>query len=321
MSGRFLSRRDLADAKFVEKLTASICSAVEGRCLIAEPLSKHTSFRVGGPAALYVYPAHESALVALLKLCREDLLDVFVIGYGNNLLVSEDGFPGCVIDLSEAFREIVIEECKLTAGAGVWLNNVVKMTAEHGLSGMEKLAGIPGGVGGGMAMNCGAFGTFISDRLNSLQVMNYNGEVKELKKEQIEFGYRCAPGLIGEILLSADFILDSGKPEQSLRLVEETITERYRRNVMTLPSAGSTFRNPEGHFAAKLLESVGAKGMKVGGVEVSSQHANFIVNTGGGSAKDIVTLIKKVRELVYKNHQVDLKLELRTLGFDHEIDA
>jgi UDP-N-acetylmuramate dehydrogenase len=321
MSVKPLSRKDLADVKLVRKLAASICRSIEGRCLIGEPLAKHTSFRVGGPAALYVYPANSEALASLLKLCNECSLDVFVIGYGNNLLVSDDGFPGCVIDLTEAFRKILIEGVKLTASAGAWLNDVVEKTAEHGLTGMERLAGIPGGVGGGMAMNCGAFGTFISDHLKSLRVMDYSGEANDLARDVIEFGYRTAPGLAGRIVLGAEFELEYDKPRQTLRLIEETIAERYRRNVMTLPSAGSTFRNPTGHFAARLLESVGAKGMKVGGVEVSAQHANFIVNTSGGSAADIAALIRKLRELVYKNHQIELKLELRTIGFDYEIDA
>jgi UDP-N-acetylmuramate dehydrogenase len=175
--------------------------------------------------------------------------------------------------------------------------------------------------GGGMAMNCGAFGTYISDHLKSLRVMNYSGELNDLAREAIEFGYRTAPGLAGRIVLGAEFELECDKPRQTLRLIGETIAERYRKNVMTLPSAGSTFRNPPGHFAARLLESVGARGMKVGGVEVCSTHTNFIVNTSGGSAADIAALIRKLRELVYKNHQIDLKLELRTLGFDYEIDA
>ncbi len=321
MSGTFLSRGDLSDRGLVDKIAGEIRTEVNGRCLAVEPLSVHTSLKVGGPAAFYVYPADKAALSALLKLCRDRLLEVLIIGYGNNLLVSDDGFPGCVVDLTEVFNGMIVEENRLIVGAGAWLNDVVDLTADHGLSGMEKLAGIPGSVGGGVSMNCGAFGTQISDCLTELEVMNYNGEFMTLSASTIEFGYRCAPGLIDKIILQAAFHLEKEESKLVSGLIEETIAERHSRNIMTLPSAGSTFRNPEGRFAARLLDSVGAKGMKMGGVEVSSKHANFIVNSGGGKAEDIVALISKLREMVYKRYDIDLKLELRTVGFDYEIDA
>ncbi len=320
MTSGLLERRELADERLVDKIAADISCNVNGRCLKNEPLSNHTSFKVGGPASLYVYPADKEALAALLKLCRSRSLDVLIIGYGSNLLVSDDGFPGCVIDLVDAFREVRKDDDSIVAGAGALLNDVVQLTADYGFTGLEGLAGIPGGVGGGMSMNCGAFGVHISDHLVELEVMDFQGTVKNLLKSDIEFGYRSALGLAGQIVLRAVFQPGKDKPASIRKKIEETIAERHRRNVMSLPSAGSVFRNPSGHFAAQLLESVGAKGMRVGGAEVSSHHANFIINTRGGSAGDIVELIGRLRGIVHERYGIDLKLELRTVGFDNVLE-
>ncbi|NQT33760.1 UDP-N-acetylmuramate dehydrogenase [bacterium] len=321
-----LDRKDLSDRQLVELIAEDIRSSVEGRCIVHEPLSGHTSFRVGGPAALYVYPAGIEALSSLLQFCRDRSLNTLIIGYGNNLLVSDAGFAGCVIDLMETtshserseespFKYIAVEGERITAGAGVWLNDLIMQTADNGLTGMEELAGIPGGIGGGMSMNCGAFGRFISDHLEELKIMELDGEIKTVTGSKIEFGYRIAPGLKNRIVLEAAFDLQREKAEIVNRVIAETIAEREKRNIMTLPSAGSVFRNPEGYYAARLLDSVGARGMKSGGVEVSSLHANFIVNSGNGTAADIMNLILRLKEKVYTKYNLELKLELRTIGF------
>ena len=314
---KLLDLKDLSDRQFVEFIAEDIRSTVEGRCIVQESLSRHTSFKVGGPAAWYVYPAGIEALSSLLQFCRDHSLNTLIIGYGNNLLVSDAGFAGCVIDLTETLKEITVEGERITAGAGVWLNDLIMQTADNGLTGMEELAGIPGGVGGGMSMNCGAFGRFISDHLAEVEIMKLDGEVKTVAGSKIEFGYRTAPGLKDWIVLEASFDLHREKPEHVKRVIDETVAERERRNIMTLPSAGSVFRNPEGYFAARLLDSVGAKGMRSGGVEVSSLHANFIVNNGNGTAADIMNLIRTLKEKVYRKYNLELKLELRTIGFEN----
>jgi len=316
-----LGRIELTDEKLVSKIFEDIRASVAGRCLVEEPLSRHTSLRIGGPATFYVYPSDRDALRSLLQLCTDRRLEVLIIGYGNNLLVSDEGFPGCVIDLSDGFASICTDVNDVTAGSGAWLGDVVRLTADRGLSGMERLAGIPGSVGGGMSMNCGAFRTYISDTLIELEVMEMDGKTAKKASEEIDFGYRVAPMLSGKIVLQALFRLESEKPETVEGLITETISERFRRNVMTLPSAGSVFRNPEGKFAAQLLDEVGAKGLQTGGAKVSEGHANIIVNSGSGTAGDVVDLIKKLRGMVYKRHNIELKLELRTIGFDHVIDA
>ncbi len=312
---RLLTASDLKDQKLVDELKVRIERETSCRCLLDEMLSKHTSWRVGGPARLYAYPSSESALNRLIQFCNSVGLAFFTIGYGTNLLVSDDGFAGCVIDLAEGAREIVVDGESLTAGGGAWLGEVVRIAAENGLSGMEKLAGIPGGVGGGMSMNAGAFGMAISDRLIDVTVVGSDGVSVRLEKDQIGFGYRSAPAFVGKTITRANFLMLKRRKSQVIRAVEDTITDRFRRNVMTLPSAGSVFKNPVGGFSAKMVEAVGGKGMKEGGVEVSLLHANFIVNTGSGSSADVVRLIRRLRGLVHDQFGVLLEMEVRTLGF------
>ena len=305
-----------ADDRFWEELALRLPSALKCRCLTKEPLAKHTSWRVGGPAALYVYPDDENAVSALLQFCRENMLPHFIIGYGTNLLAHDRGWTGCVIDLANACRTLKIEGDTVKAGAGVWLNDLVKTTAESGLQGMEKLAGIPGGLGGGLSMNCGAFGGAISDCLTSVKVSEPDGTRRTLGRDEVGFQYRRAPGLVGRVVLGAGFQMPAAPRAEVVQAMEATIQERYRRNVMTLPSAGSVFKNPPGNFAAKLIEAVGAKGTRLGGAEVSTLHANFIVNARGGTAADIAGLVRHVRQQVWLKHNIRLELEVRTLGFD-----
>ncbi|MCF7811757.1 UDP-N-acetylmuramate dehydrogenase [bacterium] len=304
------------DIKLIENIATIIRDNVKGICRTNEPMSNHTSFKVGGPAAIYAYPEDENALKSLVQICQTHTIKTLLIGYGNNLLVSDDGFNGCVIDLTKTFRSIDVDDTHVSASSGVWLSDVVDIAAVEGLSGIEKLAGIPGAVGAGLSMNCGAFGSYISDFLVDVKVMDSQGGTKSLLRAEIEFGYRESPGLHGLIVLKAGFKLNHEKPEIVRIFVDETIAERHRRNVMILPSAGSVFRNPEGNYAAKLLEGVSAKGMRVGGVEVSKAHANFIVNSNNGKASDIMELIQKLKDLVFTKYKVELKLELRTVGFD-----
>lgn len=316
MSSELLTRAQLADNRLVRELAFEIGREVEGRCIIDEPLAKHTSWRIGGPARLYVYPASPAALSALIQFCRAKGLPTFTIGYGTNLLVADEGFAGCVMDLVEAARGISVKGNQLRAGGGAWLGEVVRLAAEHGLGGMEKLAGIPGGVGGGLSMNAGAFGMAVSDHLTELDVVTADGEQLTISEADVGFSYRSAPGLVGKSVFEARFQLPPARKEEIIRAVEETITERFRRNVMTLPSAGSVFKNPPGVFAATLIEAVGGKGLGLGGVEVSKLHANFIVNARGGTANDILKLIRRLRRLVRDRFDLTLELEVRTLGFE-----
>jgi UDP-N-acetylmuramate dehydrogenase len=314
-----LTSAELGNKKLVRDLKRKIENQTGCRCLEGESLAKHTSWRVGGPARFYVYPPSCNALAEVIQLCKSERLAFFTIGYGTNLLVSDDGFTGCVIDLAEGARSITLNGDELTTGGGAWLGEVVRTVAENGLSGMEKLAGIPGGVGGGMSMNAGAFGMAISDHFISANVVGNDGKMLAMSKEDVGFGYRSAPGFVGKTIFSAKFHLIKARKNQVIRAVEETIADRFRRNVMTLPSAGSVFKNPVGGFSAKMIEAVGGKGLKEGGVEVSKLHANFIINTGGGTAGDVIRLIRRIRSMVHAKFGVYLELEVRTLGFASNI--
>jgi len=316
----FLSRAELADDRLAAQIAEGITKEVPGRVIVDEPLFKHTSFRIGGPARFYVYPASTDALCSLVQFCRAKKLRLFTIGFGTNLLVADEGFAGCVADLNEGARTLEIKDTLLTAGGGVWLGEVVRTAAERGLAGMEKLAGIPGGIGGGLSMNAGAFGMSISDHLFELEAVTEVGETVVMSKSDVAFGYRSAPGLAGKSVTKALFQLPRGRKSELVRVVEETIAERYRRRVMTLPSAGSVFKNPSGGFAAKMIESIGGKGMTEGGVGVSPHHANFIVNERDGCAADVIRLIRRLRRLVREEYGVALELEVRRLGFEEEPD-
>jgi len=308
---------DLTDKKSIEDIAKEIRQNINGRLLIDEPLSGHTSFRIGGPARFYFYPSRVKDLTNIIEYCKDKRLKSFIIGFGTNLLVSDRGFAGCVIDLAEACRGIEIEDVQLTAGAGVCGNDVVRTAAENGLDGLTRHAGVPGAIGGWVFMNSGAFRSSISDYLIDVKVLGQDGTVLTMTKDDIGFTYRAAPGLNGKIILNARFGLKRGNRYQLLHEVEEIIKERYRRHVMILPSTGSVFKNPPGRFAAKLIDSVGGKGMAVGGVAVSSQHANIIVNRNG-TASDVVELIGRIRKMIKERYEVDLELEIKTLGFEDD---
>ncbi len=307
---------DLTDHKNLEELAQKLRSSAQVRCLVNELLSKHTSYKVGGPASLYVYPTNESALSATLKFCIANSIQVFIIGFGTNLLVSDEGFKGCVIDLKKCCATLEVDDDMLTVGSAVCLNDAVKFAAESGLGGnWDKLAGISGGVGGALVMNAGAFRASISDYLIDIDVMDYDGEMSNLSKNEVGFDYRSASALRNKIVLKARFKLPHRSPDEAIRAMEDTIAERHRRNVMVLPSAGSVFKNPSDHFAAKLIESLGGKGMRVGKVRVSPDHANIIVNDEGGSAGDIAALIIKLKQLVHERHDIELEMEVKAVGF------
>lgn len=315
-----LTRADLKDSLLIENLEQAMISETGAKVLIDEPLSKHTSWRIGGPAKLYAYPVSLESLCSVIKFCNHHGLETFSIGYGTNLLASDEGFAGCVIDLADAARYLKIQDQFVTCGGGVWLGELVRSVAESGLKGMERLAGIPGGVGGALAMNAGAFGMSISDHLTEVRTVDAEGAIQILPRNAVNYGYRTAPGLVGRTVFDARFELHRDYRELVVGVVEETINDRFRRNVMTLPSAGSLFKNPEGGFAAKMIEAVGGKGLVEGGVEVSQLHANFVVNQRGGTAMDILNLIRRIRKLVRNRFGATLNLEVRLVGFEGEVD-
>ena len=293
-------------------------SAIAGshQILENEPMSRHTTFRVGGPADVLFLPESEEQLVQALSIAREAGVPCVVIGNGSNLVVKDGGIRGLVIALGEGMAAIARAGETLTAWAGASLARVSAYAQASGLSGLEFASGIPGTLGGGCAMNAGAYGGQLSDVLVDARVL-LDGEVRTLTVEEMQMGYRTSlPLRRGGIVISARFALTPDDPEAIAARMRELNARRRDKQPLNYPSAGSTFKRPEGYFAGALIEQAGLKGKRVGGAQVSEKHAGFIVNTGGATAADILTLIGTVQDEVADRFGVRLETEVRILGED-----
>ncbi len=278
-----------------------------------ESMSLHTTWQVGGPADYFLCPVDSSELIEIVRISKKHNQPVQVVGNGSNLLVLDGGIRGLVVYIGEAFCYISRTEKGLLAGAGTPMTMLAKSAAHYNLSGIEFAVGIPGSLGGAVIMNAGAFGGYIGDSVSSVSLINTEGQTATLNRDQISFGYRTS-NLVGMgIVFEVSFNLDQGDPEESTRQMEYFLAERRRRHP-SLPSCGSVFRNLPGQPAGHLIEQVGAKGLRVGGAEVSTQHANFIVNTGSATASDILQLIKTVQTMVKDKFVCELHPEVRIIG-------
>lgn len=279
----------------------------------SEPMSLHTSWKVGGPADYYLLPADEGELQEIVRYGNKTGLPLFVFGNGTNLLVRDGGIRGLVVHLGAPFNYIYREGSSLRAGAGTPLTMLAREAAKEGLGGLGFGAGIPGSLGGALVMNAGAFGSYIGRLVSKIRLVRFDGKAITLGREDIVFGYRksnlAEKGIIVEALLE----LEKGDPEELNREVEHCLGERRRRHP-ALPSAGSVFRNPPERPAGSLIEAAGGKGLSVGPARVSEKHANFIINPGGASAGDIEELIERVRRLVREKFAVELQAEVRIIG-------
>lgn len=279
-----------------------------------EPMSAHTTFRIGGPADLMFFPASEEQLCMALRAAKERGIPAMVMGNGSNMIVRDGGIRGLVIVLGERFSRIDLEGERLSAQAGASLARVAAAAQAASLSGLEFASGIPGSLGGGCAMNAGAYGGQLSDVLEEARVY-LNGEVRTLSCAEMQMGYRTTlPLREGGIVLSARFRLHPDDGEAILARMKELNARRRDKQPLNYPSAGSTFKRPEGHFAGSLIEQAGLKGRSVGGAQVSSKHAGFIVNTGGATAADVLALIEQVQEEVFSRFGVRLEPEVRITG-------
>ncbi|MCR5584943.1 MAG: UDP-N-acetylmuramate dehydrogenase [Lachnospiraceae bacterium] len=285
-----------------------------------EPLSRHTSFRIGGPAAFYAICENETELKDAIRICKEENVKFFLLGNGTNVLAADEGYDGVILRLGGDFNLISIREdindgsAFITSGAGVALTQLSMYALKKGFTGLEFAHGIPGSVGGGIFMNAGAYGGELNDTLVSVKVMAPDGEIKEVTKEEAEMGYRTSRfEKTGEFILSGTFHLKVYPRIPIRTMMEEYKRRRIEKQPLDLPSAGSAFKRPEGNFAGKLIEEAGLKGFKVGGAAVSEKHAGFIVNTDNATAADVEAVIENVREKVYKNSGVMLEPEIRIL--------
>ena len=281
---------------------------------INEPMKRHTSFRAGGDAAWFAIPETVQELKAVLDACKKADTPWYVIGNGSNLLVSDEGFPGVIIS-TEKFDTLKIEGTTLTAGAGVILSKAANLAYRSGMTGLEFAAGIPGSIGGACVMNAGAYGSEMKNVLKSVTVLNGEGDVVVLPAEELELGYRTSViAKAGYLVLEAEMELCKGDPEAIKAVMDDLAFKRKDKQPLEFPSAGSTFKRPEGYFAGKLIEDAGLKGFSVGGACVSEKHAGFVINKGDATATDIYRLCKQVEAKVLEQFGVQLELEVKLLG-------
>lgn len=283
-----------------------------------EPLKNHTSYKIGGKAKYYTFPENVKDLISVLEYAANSEIPFFIIGGGSNLLFSDKGFPGVVIDLTRHFKKIEISDEKIVTEAGARLSNLVRACADNSLSGFEELTGVPGTVAGAVVMNAGAFGSEISRNLTEISVLNHKLNLSSVKRDNLNFEYRKSSLPEGWIILSCTFEAITGIPSEEIKEKGRRFLDR-RKSTQPLDcySAGSVFKNPE-HAppAGKLIDMAGLKGLRVGGAEVSGKHGNFIINRGDATAQDVLKIIDIVREKVFRDFRVSLELEIKLVGFD-----
>ncbi len=283
--------------------------------LIAEPMKKHTSFRIGGPADCLALPQNEEELKALLRKAAEQSVPVTLIGNGSNLLVRDKGIRGLVIKLGNMLNDITVCGNSITFGSGVSLAMAARKAAELALSGMEFAVGIPGSIGGAVYMNAGAYDGDMSKVVTRVRVIDMAGEVSELKASELAFSYRhTALQGRGLIVTAVTVELACGDKEAINAKMADFSNRRLTKQPLDLPSAGSMFKRPPGYFAGTLIDQTGLKGYTVGGAQVSEKHAGFVVNIGGATAHDVLQLIRDVQDKVFAAHGVHLEPEVLVLG-------
>ncbi len=280
-----------------------------------EPMEKHTTFKIGGPARWFLDAGCEEDVERALSIAKTHGLPAIVIGRGSNLLVADRGLDALVIEIGNGMSQIHVDGCSVTAQAGARLSVLSQEAARHGLSGLEFAAGIPGGVGGGTAMNAGAYGGQMSDVLTGARAIE-DGRIVKIPAQDMELGYRQSRILKRNgVVLSASFALTPDDPARITERMQELNRRRREKQPLSFPSAGSVFKRPEGYFAGALIEGAGLKGCRIGDAMVSPLHAGFIVNVGHATAEDVRSLIEHIQNTVYQKDGVRLETEVRMLGF------
>ncbi len=294
------------------KKTASL-NAVRGELHFDEPLSRYTSWRIGGPAQRFFRPADKADLIRFLHTlpAHEPLL---WLGLGSNVLVRDGGVRGTVICTVNRLSNMALENDLVYAEAGVPCAHVARFCSIHGLTGMEFLAGIPGTLGGALAMNAGAFGSETWNWVNAVETVDRRGELYRRKPSEYEISYRSVKGPKNEWFLGAWLKPHPGDIQEGQRRIRELLARRNQTQPTRFPNGGSVFKNPPGDHAARLIEACGLKGKQIGGAKISELHANFIINMGNARAKDVETLIAIIREEVKRQHGIELELEIQIIG-------
>ncbi|MBC8144687.1 MAG: UDP-N-acetylmuramate dehydrogenase [bacterium] len=290
-----------------------IRKSFRGRVAVNEPLEKYTTFRIGGPADIYLEPVDKDDAVALIVHLRRDKVPFFLMGNGSNILIADEGIRGAVVNLEHGFNYVTADDDVIKAGAGIKLAKFVDYCIGRGCSGAEMLAGIPGTLGGAVIMNAGAYGGEISDHMLSIEIIR-ESTLMTIGKDQAGFAYRTS-SLTRDVVLEASFRLPSGSKDEMKTIRRETMLKRNSSQPVQFPNAGSIFKNPPGDFAARLIQESGLKGRRVGNAEISELHANFIINCGGASAHDVIELAAIARDEVKRMFDIELELEVKPVGF------
>lgn len=284
--------------------------------LLNEPMKHHIYFKLGGPADILLTPKTIEQVVEAVKFCTNKKIPYYIIGNGSNLLVKDGGFRGVIIKLSK-LQEIKVEEDKIIAMGGAQLCDVSKVALDHSLTGFEFACGIPGSIGGAVTMNAGAYGGEMVNVTESALIMDRDCNLRLLSNEELELGYRSSAVMKhGYTVLQVTLKLVKSEYAKIKEKIDDLTTRREDKQPLEYPSAGSTFKRPEGHFAGKLIQDSGLKGATVGGASVSEKHSGFIINKNNATAKDVLELIELVQKTVKENFGVELHPEVRIIGED-----
>ncbi len=299
-----------------QKIKQKFCELLgEEQVLVDEPMSCHTTFRIGGPADYFLIPKSYEQIARILEICREEALSYFILGNGSNLLVSDEGYRGVIIQLYRNMSHVRVEGTKVYASCGALLSGIAAAAKNASLTGFEFAGGIPGTLGGAVVMNAGAYGGEMKDVLEEVTVMTNAGEILKIPVKDMQMGYRTSiVKTAGYLVLGAVISLLEGNIEEIKARTRELTEMRTSKQPLEYPSAGSTFKRPEGYFAGKLIMDSGLGGYRVGGAQVSEKHCGFVINAGGASAKDVRDLMEAVTNKVYEKFGVTLEPEVKFLG-------
>lgn len=281
-----------------------------------EPMSRHTTFRIGGPARYFVQPENAEEVQRLIAACKGEQIPYYIVGNGSNLLVSDKGYDGVVIRIGPRMNKVMVKGERICAQAGALLSQIAHAALEHSLTGMEFAAGIPGTLGGACLMNAGAYGGEMCQILVKVTALSPSGEIVVLPVEQLQLGYRTSLLMKeGYVVLEAELSLTKGEKDAIMARMEELKQQRAAKQPLEYPSAGSTFKRPEGAFAGKLIMEAGLRGYRVGGAQVSEKHCGFVINADHATAADVRRLMADVQRLVEESSGRKLEPEVRFLGF------
>ncbi len=302
----------------IETVMNEINNKTASLCLMNGSLKKHTTYRIGGPADLMIFPKSKQDLIKVIEIINKNKIQLTILGSGSNVLVSDNGIRGAVISLKNSLKKIKVDDNILYAECGTMLGKIVKYAVKNNLIGLENLNGVPGTLGGALIMNAGAWGGEISENLIHVEVINSKSEIQKIQKKDLNFSYRQSSFNKDDILLSAKFNLKKADKDIIKENFIEAQSGRKKSQPLNKRSAGSLFKNPKNNSAGKLLDEAGLKGFSIGDAKISEKHANFFINDGDATSKDMLMLIKKAHKEVKDKFNVNLSLEVKLMGFNEK---